>query len=144
MKIRSDFVTNSSSSSFVIAYRNLPEFDNDTITKYPFLKNYGRLIEKALFAEGNNDTTSGRVFKSKEEWNEYIVENWGWKSATTVEDILAEESGLVDMYNKAVELFEKGFYILDKSVDYDDEYCSSMLKALAEDEDNFIIIDEGC
>ena len=144
MKTRSDFVTNSSSSSFVIAYRNLPEFDNDTITKYPFLKNYDRLIQKALFAEGNNNTTSGRVFKSKEEWDEYIVENWGWKDHETVENVLAEETGLVDVYNKTVELLSKGFYVLDKSVDYNDEYCSSMLKALAEDEENFIIIDEGC
>ena len=143
MKIRSDFVTNSSSSSYVIAYRNLPEFDEETLTKYPFLKNYGNLIEKVLFNESGYETTSGRVFRSKEEWDSYIIENLGWKSES-IEEVLAEETGLIAMYNKAVELLSKGFYILDKNVDYNDEYCSSMLKSLAEDSDNFIIIDDGC
>lgn len=141
MKIRSDFVTNSSSSSYVIAYRNLPEFDNETITKYPFLKNYGNLIEKVLFTAGDNDTTSGEVYKSKDEWDKHIVDNWGCKDET-IDDVLSEEDGIFDMYSQAVELLAKGFYILDKSVDYSDEYCHNMLNALAEDKENFIIISE--
>ena len=141
MKIRLDFVTNSSSSSYILAYRNLPEFDKKTITKYPFLKNYGNLIEKVLFTEGNNDTTAGQVFKSKDEWDNYMVENWGWKSES-VEDVLADEPCLADMYNQVVELFSRGFYILNKLVDYNDEYCSNMLKTLAEDKENFVIISE--
>lgn len=52
MKIRTSFVTNSSSSSYVIAYRSLPDFDEETLTKYPFLKTYGQLVEKDFMYEG--------------------------------------------------------------------------------------------
>jgi len=142
MKIRSDYVTNSSSSSYVIAYKTLPEIDEETLAKYPFLKNYGKLIEKVLFTEGDNETSEGEVCRNKEEYDEYFVERYGWKNNSTVESILEEEDYLVDTYNKVIEYLEKGFYILDKSVDYSDTYCSNMIHELAEDKENFVILED--
>lgn len=141
MKIRSDYVTNSSSSSYVIAYRSLPEFDDETLAKYPFLKSYGKLIEKVLFTEGDNDTTAGEVARTKEEYDKWFVGYYGWKVGTTVEDLIDDEPYLAKRYNKAIEYLEKGFNILSKDVDYHDGYCTYMLYELAKDEDNFVILE---
>lgn len=142
MKIRSDYVTNSSSSSYVIAYKTFPEIDEETLAKYPFLKNYGKLIEKVLFTEGDNDTTAGVVSRTKEEYDENFVSYYGWEKHCTVESILEDDDYLTNTYNKAIEYLEKGFNILSKSVDYNDTYCANMIRELAEDKENFVILED--
>ena len=140
MKVRSDFVTNSSSSSYVIAYRNLPEFDDETLVKYPFLKNYGKMIEKVLFSEGDEGTTAGEVVRTKEEYDKWFVDMHGWRDQT-LEKLLEDDKWLADSYKKAVEYLENGFNILLKDVDYNDMYCDQMLNELAKDGDNFVILE---
>ena len=142
MKIRSDYVTNSSSSSYVIAYKTLPEIDEETLAKYPFLKNYGKLIEKVLFTAGDNDTTAGTVSRTKEEYDKNFIDYYGWRENNTVESILEDDEYLSDTYNQAIEYLEKGFNILSKSVDYNDAYCVNMIHELAEDKDNFVILED--
>lgn len=142
MKSRTDFVTNSSSSSFIIAYRALPKIDEETLAKYPFLKNYRKLLEKALFSENGSGNERCDVFTTKEEYDAYFIERYGWRGHTTVEGILEYDPYLKETYESVIEHLSNGFRILDKSVDYDDEFCAKMIRSLAEDKENFIILED--
>ena len=66
MKIRNDFVTNSSSSSYVIAHKKL-EVDAETKEKYPELQKHLDLMENILLVD------YGEVFRTKEEWDAYMI-----------------------------------------------------------------------
>ena len=65
MRVRIGFVTNSSSSSFIIAYKSFPEIDKDTIKKYPFLKNYNDMMNSILLFETER-TDKGDICKTKD------------------------------------------------------------------------------
>lgn len=142
MKVRSDFVTNSSSSSFVIAFKETT-IDEDTLAEYPFLNSISE-IPKLIFEAEDDETTVAKVFTNKEELDKYIVDEYGWGKYNTLEKILEAESGsyMADQYNACIEYLNKGYSCAIKRISYYDGALVDIMRKFAEGNDNFVIVGE--
>ena len=89
MKIRHGFVSNSSSSSFIIS------------SKTPNVK--CKIIVEIDLSDLVNESVC-----TKEKLDEYIVEHWGWGDCDTIEKVLEDSSWLKETYDKAIECINNG------------------------------------
>lgn len=136
MKIRNDFVTNSSSSSYVIAFKGLPNIDEETIEKYPFLAQYQKIVKKAIFDDGGSyETGETEVFENRIDLQEHLADEYGYNQ--TFKEVCKEDDYVRDLYNECKKYLDDGYKILTKRVGYGD-YREDLFNEI--ESDDFIII----
>lgn len=124
MKIRSDFVTNSSSSSYVIAYKGLD-------TPHPSIKSLNKMIEIVLFSDGGYETTRGEKVRTIDELDSYMVDTYGYSDLNTIDKLLSADSYAKKIHTECVKALNDGYTILFKDVGYSDETLSALLHDIA-------------
>lgn len=139
MKVRNDFVTNSSSSSYVIAYKDMADFDEETLRKYPVLNNLKNLVHTLLYAE-YDDTYNRETLKTVDDMDKYFLGNF---CSDSLDQLFEDEPGLKDLYDKMKTYIEDGYTILDKGVSYDEFIYANILKIFenADNDSPIVLID---
>lgn len=127
MKIRSDFVTNSSSSSYVIAYKGLD-------TPHPSIKSLNKMIEIVLFSDGGYETTRGEKVRTIDELDSYMVDTYGYSDLNTIDKLLSADSYAKKIHTECVKALNEGYTILFKDVGYSDETLSALLHGIANED----------
>lgn len=140
MKYKTNFVTNSSSSSFIIAFSSNKYTEKD-LEQFPELKLIDKLFEILFLktgigiGDGCEQTEEGYLFENELDVWKYIRQyEWGVKPDETGKqyyDRLDKDDYDKQKYNKILQKLTENKKVIQKTVSYHDESLNELIKELA-------------
>lgn len=118
MMIRLGFVSNSSSSSFIISTNKTDESVKVEIDLVDFIETLGEYGESGLT----------KIVKTKQELDEYYVDVYGWSECNTLEKIFNDEEWIRIEYEKSLKEIESGKVVIFGEIDYSKSDMMNFLK----------------
>ncbi len=135
MKLRTDFVTNSSSSSFVVAYKELD-------SNFKENKLHNAIIEMIIKNDSCCETDVAKIISNKKELDDFYVDLYGYQNET-IRDIISRYKDVHEEYKKCLHYIDGGYKIMVKSIGYGDYTMEELMRLLADTSSDFILIGDN-
>jgi hypothetical protein len=126
MKVRSGFVSNSSSSSFILPFKS----DNDKVTLEFSISDIRDMLDRSGLSEVY-------ILQTEDDVKKYIVGRYGWGNKT-FEDLISDidDTWIADNYNKIMSDINDGKFIMTGSIDNGEYLANLLIKQLGGEVDD--------